>query len=150
MPGENLPRRVWNRQTKLTYNHWLAALVKGKCSSTKPTRLATARVVCHPDTEQNRPYKIPWPWRGLNRGPTAPQARTLPVCHTTPLLLSLIYNNNIYLNHLQIHVTHCTVTFMKTITVIKQNESEVSKNSIFIFLIDCIHHLQNYLLQLTP
>ena len=40
VPGENLPRRVWNRQTKFTYNHWLAALVKGKCSSTKPTRLA--------------------------------------------------------------------------------------------------------------
>ena len=84
MPGENLPRRVWNRQTKLTYNHWLAALVKGKCSSTKPTRLTTG-VLCHPDTEQNRPYKIcPWPYRGLNWGPTAPQARTLPVCHTTP------------------------------------------------------------------
>ena len=82
MPGENLPRRVWNRQTKFTYNHWLAALVKGKCTSTKPTRLATG-VVCHPDTEQNRPYKIPWSYRGLNRGPTAPQARTLPVCHTT-------------------------------------------------------------------
>ena len=49
----------------------------------KPTRLATG-VVCHPDTEQNRPYKILWPCRGLNRGPTAPQARTLPVCHTTP------------------------------------------------------------------
>ena len=42
---------------KLAYNHWLAALVKGKCSSTKPTRLATG-VICHPDTEQNRPYKI--------------------------------------------------------------------------------------------
>ena len=51
--------------------------------STKPTRLATG-VVCHPDTEQNRPYKIPWSCRGLNRGPTAPQAITLPVCHTTP------------------------------------------------------------------
>ena len=87
MPGENLPRGVWNRQTKLTYNHWLAALVKGKCSSTKPTCLATG-VLCHPDTEQNRPYKIrPWPCRGLNRGPTAPQAKTLPVCHTTPLVL---------------------------------------------------------------
>ena len=83
MPGGNLPRRVWNRQTKLTYNHWLAALVKGNCSSTKPTRLATG-VMCHPDTEQNRPYKIrPWPCRDFNRGPTAPQARTLPVCHTT-------------------------------------------------------------------
>ena len=44
MPGENLPRRVWNRQTKLTYNHWLAALVKGKCSSTKPTCLGSAEV----------------------------------------------------------------------------------------------------------
>ena len=83
MPGDNLPRRVWNRQPKLTHNHWLAALVKGKCSSTKPTRLATG-VMCHPDTEQNRPYKIrPWPCRGLNRVPTAPQATTLPVCHTT-------------------------------------------------------------------
>ena len=83
MPRENLPRQVWNRQTKFTYNHWLAALVKGKCTSTKPTRLTTG-IVCHPDTEQNRPYKIPWSCRGLNREPTAPQARTLPVCHTTP------------------------------------------------------------------
>ena len=84
VPGENLPRRAWNRQTKLTYNHWLAALVKGKCSSTKPTRLATG-VMCHHDTEQNRPYKIrPCPCRGLNRGSTVPQTRTLPVCHTTP------------------------------------------------------------------
>ena len=72
--GENLPRQVWNRQTKFTYNHWLAALVKGKFSSTKPTRLAT-RVVCHPDTEQNRFYEIPWPCWELNRGPTA-QARS--------------------------------------------------------------------------
>ena len=79
---ENLPRRVWNQQTKFTYNHWLAALVKGKCWSTKPTRLATG-VVCHPDSEQNRPYKIPWPCRELNREPTAPQARTLPACNTT-------------------------------------------------------------------
>ena len=31
---KNLPRRVWNRQTKFTYNHWLAALVNGKCLST--------------------------------------------------------------------------------------------------------------------
>ena len=36
----------------------IAALVKGKCSSTKPTRLANG-VVCHPDIEQNKPYKIP-------------------------------------------------------------------------------------------
>ena len=50
MPGEKLQRRVWNRQTKLTYNHWLVALVKEKCSSTKATRLATG-AVCHPDTE---------------------------------------------------------------------------------------------------
>ena len=47
VPGENLPSQMWNRQTKFTYNHWLAALVKGKCSSTKPTCLATG-VVCHP------------------------------------------------------------------------------------------------------
>ena len=86
MPGENLTRRVWNRQTKFTYNHWLAALVKGKCMSTKSTRLATG-VVCHPDTKQNRPNKIPWSCLDLNRGPTAPQARTLPVCHTTPYVL---------------------------------------------------------------
>ena len=46
-----------------------AALVKGKCSNTKPTRLATG-VVCHSDSEENRPYKIPWSCRGLNRGPT--------------------------------------------------------------------------------
>ena len=30
-------------------NHWLDALVKGKWTSTKPTRLATG-VVCHPDS----------------------------------------------------------------------------------------------------
>ena len=71
VPRENLPRQEWNRQTKLTYNHWLAALVKWKCSSTKPTQLATG-VVYHPDTEQNKPYKIPWPCWKLNRGPTAP------------------------------------------------------------------------------
>ena len=81
MPGENLPKRVWNRETTFTYNHCLAALVKGECSSTKPTHLATG-VVCHPDSEQNRPYKILWPYRELNRGPTAPQARTLPVCYS--------------------------------------------------------------------
>ena len=60
MPGENLSRRVWNRQTKFTYNHWLAALVKGKCLSTKPICLATG-VVYNPDTEQNRPTKSPGP-----------------------------------------------------------------------------------------
>ena len=64
MPGENLPRQVWYRQIKFPYKHWLAALVKGKCLSTKPTCLATG-VVCHPDTEQNRPYKIPWSFRGI-------------------------------------------------------------------------------------
>ena len=52
MPGENLRRWVWNQQTKFTYNHRLVALVKGKCLSSKPTRLATG-VVCHPDSEQN-------------------------------------------------------------------------------------------------
>ena len=84
MPGENLPRRVWDRQTKFTYNHWLAALVKGKCLSTKPTRLATGEV-CHPDSQQYRPNKIPWPCWELDQGPIAPQARTLPLCHTTPI-----------------------------------------------------------------
>ena len=52
MPAENLPSRVWNKKTKFTYYHWLAALVKGKCLRTKPICLATG-VVCHPDTEQN-------------------------------------------------------------------------------------------------
>ena len=82
----------------------LAALVKGKCSSTKPgvvailiqnrigptkspgPALATG-VVCHPN-KQNRPYKIPWPCRGLNRGPTE-RKRELYQCatllHTTLL-----------------------------------------------------------------
>ena len=95
MPGENLPRQVWNRQTKFTYNHWLAALVKGKCTSTKPTCFATG-VVCHPDTERNRPYKIPWSCRGLNWGPTAPHARTLPVCHYSKALQVLQSSSNLY------------------------------------------------------
>ena len=82
MPGENLPMWLWNRQTKFTYNHRLAALVNGKCLSTKPSHLATG-LVCHPDTVQNKPYKIPWPCRELNRGPIAPQAKILLVCHTT-------------------------------------------------------------------
>ena len=60
----------------------------------KPTRLATG-VVCHPDTGQNRPYKIPWPYRGLNRELTAPQARTLPVCHTANLVWGLITGQRI-------------------------------------------------------
>ena len=94
MPGENLRRRLWNRQTKFTYNHWLAALilVKGKCSSTKPTRLTTG-VVCHPDSEQNKPNKIPWHCRELNRGPSALQVRTLPVCYTTPMSVSIHQTN---------------------------------------------------------
>ena len=59
---------------------WLAALVKGKCSNIKTASILEATGgVCHPDTERNRPYKIPWPSLELNRGPTAPQARTLPV-----------------------------------------------------------------------
>ena len=82
--AQRKPRWVWHWQTKFTYNHWLAALVKGKCPSTKPTHLATG-VVCHPDTGQNRPYKIPWPYQELNWEPTAPQARTLRVCHSNPL-----------------------------------------------------------------
>ena len=65
MPGENLPRY---------------GIGKEKCWSTKLTRLATG-VVGHSDTE--RKHKIPWPCRELSRGPTAPQARTLPVSHNT-------------------------------------------------------------------
>ena len=43
-------------KTKLTHSHRLAALVKGKCSFTKPTRLVSG-IVCHPHTNQNKPYK---------------------------------------------------------------------------------------------
>ena len=65
-------------------HHWLVALVKGKCTSRALNQPASPlEYMCHPDTEQNRPYNIPWSCRGLNQGPTAPQARTLPVCHTT-------------------------------------------------------------------
>ena len=70
----------------------IGALVKRKHLSTKPTPLTTG-VVCHPDTEQNRPYKIPWPCRELNWGPTASQARALLVCHTTVLFKE--YENTI-------------------------------------------------------
>ena len=52
----------------------------------KKKRLATG-VVCHPDTERNRLYKIPWPNFELNRGPTAPQVR-LYQCATLALALS--------------------------------------------------------------
>ena len=51
--GPSSTTRVWNRQTKFTHNHWLAALVEGKCLSTKPTGLPTG-VLCHPDTEQKK------------------------------------------------------------------------------------------------
>ena len=44
VPEENLPRRVWNGQTKFTYNYWRAALMRGKCLRTKPTHLATGVV----------------------------------------------------------------------------------------------------------
>ena len=67
-------------KTSSQYNHWLAALVKGKCSNTKPTYHASG-VVCHHDAEQNRSLKIAWPCWELNCGPIAPQ--TLPVYHTT-------------------------------------------------------------------
>ena len=68
-------------------NHWLAALVKVKCWSTKPTYLTTG-MVCHPDTEQNRPVKNPLALLGIELGPTAPKARALPVCHTTQSCLT--------------------------------------------------------------
>ena len=47
---------------------------------TQPTRLATG-VVCHTDTQQNKPYKIPWPCQGLNRGPTALHPSVHPSIH---------------------------------------------------------------------
>ena len=54
------------------------------CSSTKPTRIASG-VVCHSETERNRPYKIPWPCRELNRDLMhLKNEMILPVCHTTP------------------------------------------------------------------
>ena len=76
-----------------TTTGYIAVLVKGKCLSTEPTCLAT-RVVCHPDTEQNRPYKIHWPCWGLNWGPTALPARTLSVCHTTPKYEKFLIKSN--------------------------------------------------------
>ena len=77
------PTKTGMESANQTHIQPLASCIgERKCWSTKPTCLATA-VVCHPDTEQNRPFKIPWPCRGLNRGLNAPQARTLPVCHTT-------------------------------------------------------------------
>ena len=72
-------------------------------SGTKPTRLATG-VVCHSDTEQNWLYKIPWSCRKLNRGPTAPQAKTLPVCHTTEEMISLALKQNGNISSLLLHL----------------------------------------------
>ena len=58
--------------------------------STKPTSLATG-VVCHPDTEQSRPYKIPWSCRGLNRGPTA----DISFCYFRPKILVVVLQNSL-------------------------------------------------------
>ena len=65
------PTKAGMESTNQTHIQSLASCIGEWRVSTKPTRLATG-VVCQPDTEQNRPYKIPWPCRGLNRGPTAP------------------------------------------------------------------------------
>ena len=82
MLGENLPRRVWNRQTKFT--SLASCICERKVFKHKPTHLATG-VVCHPDSEQNRPHKIPRSCRGLNRGPTASENFTsVPHYSTTP------------------------------------------------------------------
>ena len=38
------------------------ALMKEKCSSTRPTHLAIGKIIaCHPDAEQTRPTKSPGP-----------------------------------------------------------------------------------------
>ena len=55
-------------------------------SNTKPTRLATG-VVCHPDTEQNRPTKSPGPAGDWTGNLLYHQARDLPACHTSPLTI---------------------------------------------------------------
>ena len=57
MPGEILPRQVWNQQTKFTCNYWVAASVKEKWSSTKPARL-TIGVVCQPVINPIGPQKL--------------------------------------------------------------------------------------------
>ena len=58
-PEQRKPTRwVWNQQIKFTYNHWLAALVKGKCTSTKPTCFITG----------SRPTKSVGP-AGIEPGP---------------------------------------------------------------------------------
>ena len=73
-PEQRKPTRwVWNQQIKFTYNHWLAALVKGKCTSTKPTCFITG-------VGLQNPLALP----GLNQGPIASHAKALPVCHTAP------------------------------------------------------------------
>ena len=58
MPGEKL--KVGMESANHTHLQPLAraAMVKGKYMGTKPTCLTT-EVVCHPDTEQNRPAKSP-------------------------------------------------------------------------------------------
>ena len=82
--AQRKPTKAGMESVNQTHIQPLASCIgERKVFEHKPTCLATG-VVCHPDSEQNKPYKIPWPCRGLNRGPTAPQARTLPVCHTTP------------------------------------------------------------------
>ena len=81
MPREK-PTKLGMESANQIHVHTTTGL-KGKCLSTKPTCLTTG-AVCHLDTEQNRPYRIPWPYRESNQGPTTPQVRALPVCHTTP------------------------------------------------------------------
>ena len=50
-----------NSHTTTDQLHWQNESVR----ALNPTCLATG-VVCHPGTEQNRPYKIPWPSRDWN------------------------------------------------------------------------------------
>ena len=86
MPGENLPRRAWNRQTKFMYNYWQAALVKDQVfehvtnppchrGSVNPNNYLI-NTLYQLNVEVNRPIMFSfldkWPRRGLNPGPTAP------------------------------------------------------------------------------
>ena len=69
------------------------------CISERNQPLATG-VVCHPDTEQNRPYKVRWPCRELNWKPIALQ-RELYQCATLLPIFSCVDLQHNYFQHLK-------------------------------------------------
>ena len=84
----NLPRRVWNRQTKFTYNHWLAALVKVKCSSTNQPASPLEQCAI-PIQNRIGPTKSPGP-AGAQTGDPLHRKRELYQCAT---LLHVVMGN---------------------------------------------------------